>query len=634
MLNKEFSKFLSVGILLSISAVIAQLFFWYISPIRTINSADLAWSLLILFHLIFILTLSFLWFYFKSKKIYIGSNITEALNSVNIKTILIISIIGVILHLYAKSEVLITYGFENLSALRNGWAGVIGTEFRNEQSSFMRLASMSGWILSHFTMLALFISTYKVSKNILDIKGWMVIIFSMFLMGVFSFSIVTRTIFITVMMVVFTSGLISIINSNKVFQTLVSFTLVMIFVTTMAILFNSFIFLNKITTSDDPRDRTQVAYTNHNLDGYDAQIDKTYTIAKESDEATIKVKKTIINNFGTIVPTLFYLNHGIYNFIKITNTSERGESEFLRAVNRYAVRIGINMFDKSGLAGARVYSRGGATLPGSIYHDFGVIGIIIAAILMAIFYAFSLLLLSIKNFFWLGMSFLVSLSITILMSFLFVASSTISFPFVVFPFFAYFLYGGIKNKVTLKRYFDLLLVIIIIVLLALPILLISIAIRFTSKGPVLFWSDRVGKNNKIFKMPKFRSMKLGSPVVAKHLLKNSESYLSPIGGFLRKTSLDELPQLLSVFKGDMSLVGPRPALYNQDDLIFLRKKKGIDKLVPGITGWAQVNGRDEIIMAQKVALDEEYLKKQSIWFDAKILWITFLKFLKKEVAGH
>jgi len=186
----------------------------------------------------------------------------------------------------------------------------------------------------------------------------------------------------------------------------------------------------------------------------------------------------------------------------------------------------------------------------------------------------------------------------------------------------------------MKRIFDLLLGVAILVFLVAPMLLISIAVRLSSKGPALYWSDRIGKNNKIFKMPKFRSMLTDTPAVATHLLDNPNSYLSPIGGFLRSTSLDELPQLFSVLKGDMSFVGPRPALYNQDDLIALRADKNVDKLLPGITGWAQVNGRDELSIPDKVALDLEYLNRQSLWFDMKILWMTFLKVVKRDGVSH
>ena len=186
----------------------------------------------------------------------------------------------------------------------------------------------------------------------------------------------------------------------------------------------------------------------------------------------------------------------------------------------------------------------------------------------------------------------------------------------------------------MKRIFDLILGVAIFVLLAVPMLLISIAVRFSSKGPALYWSDRVGKNNKIFKMPKFRTMLVDTPAVATHLLDDPGSYLTPIGGFLRRSSLDELPQLFSVLKGDMSFVGPRPALYNQDDLIALRTEKDVDKLLPGITGWAQVNGRDELSISDKVALDVEYLNRQSFWFDIKILWMTFLKVVKRDGVSH
>ena len=186
----------------------------------------------------------------------------------------------------------------------------------------------------------------------------------------------------------------------------------------------------------------------------------------------------------------------------------------------------------------------------------------------------------------------------------------------------------------MKRVFDLMLVIFLFLLLLIPLLLVAILVVITSRGSALYWSERIGKNNKSFKMPKFRSMLVDTPAVATHLLDNPGSYLSPIGDFLRKSSLDELPQLISVLKGDMSFVGPRPALYNQDDLIALRTQKGVDKLLPGITGWAQVNGRDELSIPDKVALDVEYLNRQSFWFDIKILWMTFLKVMKRDSVSH
>ena len=186
----------------------------------------------------------------------------------------------------------------------------------------------------------------------------------------------------------------------------------------------------------------------------------------------------------------------------------------------------------------------------------------------------------------------------------------------------------------LTKIIDLSLSFLLTIALSIILLVVAILIRSTSKGPSLYWSDRVGKNNKIFKMPKFRSMLIDAPTVATHLLDNPNAYLSPIGGFLRSTSLDELPQLFSVLKGDMSFVGPRPALYNQEDLIALRTEKGVDKLLPGITGWAQVNGRDELSISDKVALDVEYLNRQSFWFDMKILWMTFLKVVKRDGVSH
>jgi len=170
--------------------------------------------------------------------------------------------------------------------------------------------------------------------------------------------------------------------------------------------------------------------------------------------------------------------------------------------------------------------------------------------------------------------------------------------------------------------------------LLVPMLFIILAIRLTSKGPALYWSDRVGFANSTYKMPKFRSMRIDTPEVATHLISNPEEFISPIGRFLRQTSLDELPQLFSILKGDMSFVGPRPALFNQDDLIALRSENGLDKLIPGLTGWAQVNGRDELSIPEKVAFEVEYMQKKSFWFDLKILWMTFLKVINNQGVSH
>lgn len=186
----------------------------------------------------------------------------------------------------------------------------------------------------------------------------------------------------------------------------------------------------------------------------------------------------------------------------------------------------------------------------------------------------------------------------------------------------------------MKRVFDILLAVIASLILVLPIILVAIAVKLTSKGPALYWSDRVGRKNIIFKMPKFRSMKIDTPVVATHLLSDPRSVLTPIGDFIRKTSLDELPQLWCILKGDMSFVGPRPALFNQDDLVALRTEKGVHELIPGLTGWAQVNGRDELPIPQKVELDAKYLQCQSIGFDIKILWLTFVKVLRSDGVSH
>lgn len=186
----------------------------------------------------------------------------------------------------------------------------------------------------------------------------------------------------------------------------------------------------------------------------------------------------------------------------------------------------------------------------------------------------------------------------------------------------------------MKRLFDVFLAAGLAVVLLLPLLLLALMVKLTSTGPVLYWSDRVGRKNVIFKMPKFRSMRNGTPAVATHMLRNPESFLTPIGGFLRKTSLDELPQLWSILVGDMSFVGPRPALFNQHDLIELRKQYGVDALAPGLTGWAQINGRDELLIPAKVALDREYLHRRSLAFDLLILWRTATKVLKADGVSH
>lgn len=186
----------------------------------------------------------------------------------------------------------------------------------------------------------------------------------------------------------------------------------------------------------------------------------------------------------------------------------------------------------------------------------------------------------------------------------------------------------------MKRLFDLVLAFFAAIVLVLPILVVGIFVRLTSSGPALYWSDRVGRDNIIFKMPKFRTMQVDTPAVATHLLSDSGQYLTPVGSFLRKSSLDELPQLWSILVGDMSFVGPRPALFNQDDLIALRIQYSVDKLVPGLTGWAQVNGRDELSIPIKVQYEVEYLQKQSFWFDLKILGLTFLKVVRRAGVSH
>ena len=186
----------------------------------------------------------------------------------------------------------------------------------------------------------------------------------------------------------------------------------------------------------------------------------------------------------------------------------------------------------------------------------------------------------------------------------------------------------------MKRAFDLLLALVAAVVLAVPVLLVAALVRLTSAGPALYWSDRVGRHNGIFKMPKFRSMQVGTPAVATHLLADPAAHLTPIGSFLRKSSLDELPQLWSILVGHMSFVGPRPALFNQQDLIELRTQSGVDELMPGLTGWAQINGRDELPIPDKVKLDVEYLQRRSLWFDLRILWLTFVKVIRRDGITH
>jgi len=186
----------------------------------------------------------------------------------------------------------------------------------------------------------------------------------------------------------------------------------------------------------------------------------------------------------------------------------------------------------------------------------------------------------------------------------------------------------------MKRFTDLIFGMAALIILLSPLLLIALLVHFTSPGPILYWSDRVGRGNRIFKMPKFRSMRVDTPAMPTHLLQNPDQWVTLIGSFLRKSSLDELPQLWSILKGDMSFVGPRPALLNQDDLIILRTNAGVHELLPGLTGWAQINGRDELPIPEKVRLDAEYLQRRSLGFDLWILWLTLLKVLRRDGVSH
>lgn len=186
----------------------------------------------------------------------------------------------------------------------------------------------------------------------------------------------------------------------------------------------------------------------------------------------------------------------------------------------------------------------------------------------------------------------------------------------------------------MRRIFDITILLLFSPIIIFIIIIIAILIKITSKGSVLYFSDRVGRYNKIFSMPKFRSMKINTPQVATHLLVNSDSFLTPIGGFLRKYSLDELPQLWCIFTGNMTIIGPRPALFNQDDLITLRDEYNISKMTPGLTGWAQINGRDELSIKEKVDFEIYYLQHKSIWLDIKIMWLTIVKVISSKNITH
>jgi len=186
----------------------------------------------------------------------------------------------------------------------------------------------------------------------------------------------------------------------------------------------------------------------------------------------------------------------------------------------------------------------------------------------------------------------------------------------------------------MKRLFDVSVALLAIAVLSIPLLVVAVLVKLTSPGPIVYWSDRVGRHNRIFRMPKFRTMRVDTPAVATHLLADPKRFLTPVGPFLRKSSLDELPQLWSILVGDMSFVGPRPALFNQDDLIALRTEYGVDQVLPGLTGWAQINGRDELPIPAKVRLDAEYLQRQSFFLDLKIIFLTFLKVVRRDGITH
>ncbi len=191
-----------------------------------------------------------------------------------------------------------------------------------------------------------------------------------------------------------------------------------------------------------------------------------------------------------------------------------------------------------------------------------------------------------------------------------------------------------RGYVIAKRMLDIIVALLLLVVLGIPMIALAILIRVTSRGPALYWSDRVGRHNRIFRMPKFRSMRVDAPQLATHLFRDPDAYLTSIGGLLRRSSLDELPQLFSILNGDISFVGPRPALFNQHDLVALRMERGVDRLLPGLTGWAQINGRDSIPIPEKVELDAWYLRNCSLWLDLKILFMTVFKVVRTEDISH
>lgn len=186
----------------------------------------------------------------------------------------------------------------------------------------------------------------------------------------------------------------------------------------------------------------------------------------------------------------------------------------------------------------------------------------------------------------------------------------------------------------MKRAIDFVLSLIACVIFLPLFLVLALVVKLTSRGPVLYWSDRVGRDNQIFSMPKLRTMRVDTPVVATHLLTDPDQYLTPVGGFLRRSSLDELPQLWCILRGDMSIVGPRPALFNQQNLIEMRTEHGVHAIRPGLTGWAQINGRDELPLQDKVRLDADYLRRQSVGFDAKVMLLTFIKVARRDGITH
>ena len=439
-MNNKLADFLFLGIVLSLSSTILFSLVWAISPIYSNHDTKIVWTYLIAFNLIFIFTLLLLQLFFKSKQIRIGFNITNAIQKVDLGKVLIISTLGIILHCIAKYELVTNFGLDELGQLRSHW---ISGAYRADNFLY-KLISAFGYILSHFSLFGLFISTFRISKNFLDKISWGFLLIFLTYVTIFSILIVTRMTFITTIMVVFSSGLFAVFSSQKRFHTFIKMSLVSFVVVFVSLTFNTYVFSNKIFKSNTD----DLTYTIENLKGHSSYIKNEVKIEDEvnieDEEGLVIDQNFIFSPNSSLLPTFFYLSHGILNFNKILVTNQRGKSEWHKVANRYLGLLGIILTNANSL-NERVYGRGGATLPGAIYHDFGIIGLVIAPIIIAIIFLFSLLIMASKGFIWLGIAVATASSIIVLMSYLFIATSTLSFPFTVLPFLFYFIYDLIKK---------------------------------------------------------------------------------------------------------------------------------------------------------------------------------------------